>query len=179
MSEYIVATTPYVQPFALQVRMVQVRSRTESLGNLVFTTLRGLSLVCPFRRSCCSKRPLVPACGLCVHGWMAPVPSRWSTSTSTSKLVWERPRKWSSRGWTILKTTRASLKLSTSLLSGIGRQFSFSRLLQVADQDLVGRAPSTGQSVRQLQNQRPAAFSSQRHVQSHREGQPGPARAVQ
>ena len=43
MSEYIVATTlrPYVQPFALRAveRVVQMRSRVESLGNLVFTTL--------------------------------------------------------------------------------------------------------------------------------------------
>jgi hypothetical protein len=38
MSEYIVATTlrPYVQPFALQAveRVVQMRSRIESLGNV-------------------------------------------------------------------------------------------------------------------------------------------------
>jgi hypothetical protein len=60
MSEYIVATTlrPYVQPFALQAveRVVQMRSRIESLGNLVFTTLRGSSLVCLSQRSCYSKR---------------------------------------------------------------------------------------------------------------------------
>jgi hypothetical protein len=89
MSEYIVATTlrPYVQPFALSARVVQMRSRIESLGNLVFTTLRGSSLVCPSQRSCYFKRQLVLVCGPRVHGWMALAQSQWSPSTKTSKLA--------------------------------------------------------------------------------------------